>query len=310
MSQFLWNPSPFQWNPVPFWWNPAESGGIEAFLQESVGHWEVQPWPTEAPWCFCFCLPIHLLLCDWTGRQVYHPKARWIQPWCPCIEGWGLPWPVQGQAAGYGPVYPLHQDRSPRRRHLLGQAGWAHQPTCGPSTSSRDKHTPGWCPPLCLPSQVRAQAPHQVQVHLRVSKGHSHSRTGALARSWNLNWIHPQISPAGHPFWHHEGEGVLVQRCLHPVPQEIHADPCPIYTGSPYSAQCLYVFDDASCAVTSGKRSLSWIVESETHSPRQDSFFPWVAQLVLDTPLRKTSFWSESASCFHLIACHVPQTFT
>ena len=39
MSQFHWNPSPFQWIPVPF---PVESSGIGAFLQESMGHWEVQ----------------------------------------------------------------------------------------------------------------------------------------------------------------------------------------------------------------------------------------------------------------------------
>ena len=30
------------WIPVPFFWNLAESSGMDAFLQESVGHQKVQ----------------------------------------------------------------------------------------------------------------------------------------------------------------------------------------------------------------------------------------------------------------------------
>ena len=37
-----WNPGSFRWIPVPFHWNPVESGGMDAFLQESVGHQKVQ----------------------------------------------------------------------------------------------------------------------------------------------------------------------------------------------------------------------------------------------------------------------------
>ena len=37
-----WNPGSFCWIPVPFHWNPVESSGMDAFLQESVGHQKVQ----------------------------------------------------------------------------------------------------------------------------------------------------------------------------------------------------------------------------------------------------------------------------
>ena len=38
-----WNPGSFHWILVPFHWNPVESGRMDAFLQESVGHQKVQP---------------------------------------------------------------------------------------------------------------------------------------------------------------------------------------------------------------------------------------------------------------------------
>ena len=41
-GSFRWIPVPFHWIPVPFQWIPVESGGIDAFLQESVGHQKVQ----------------------------------------------------------------------------------------------------------------------------------------------------------------------------------------------------------------------------------------------------------------------------
>ena len=37
-----WNPGPFHQILAPFCWNPVESGRMDAFLQESVGHQKVQ----------------------------------------------------------------------------------------------------------------------------------------------------------------------------------------------------------------------------------------------------------------------------
>ena len=76
--------------------------------------------------------PYHMVGCQ--GRVV-HTYWALMTNITACIKGWDLLRPVQGQAAGYSPAHPSHQDGSPGRRHLLGQAGRPHRPRCSPSTS-------------------------------------------------------------------------------------------------------------------------------------------------------------------------------
>jgi hypothetical protein len=138
-------------------------------------------------------------------------------------------------------THSTHKISASWRNHIMGQTI---------QTSRSWSHTPGTSPPQCTANQW-ASIYIQVERHLLPTHqkclpqmyltGSQGRIARAPSRSQNSNWLHTWIPTSRNSLRHGQGQRMLGQRCLYPIPLKACQHSCPIHASYPGNPRILHL---------------------------------------------------------------------
>lgn len=122
-------------------------------------------------------------------------------------------------------------------RCILGDTGWWHWPICSPAEPSPHQPTVWSVTPVHLLHQAHCPSPNQDEILGECRGSCTHSWPQAIARSWHLHWLYPQVPPLRGALQCDEGKGMLGQQLLPAVPMKTCCGHHPIHPGHSHLSQ-------------------------------------------------------------------------